>query len=152
MRRARRAALAACALLALPLGCGDDEPAGAPVAWDGKPVAVQHPEIPADDLVTGRIRNNTDHDLVLDSERARVLDARGRRVHATLTFAAGYTHDLYPPADGPKENPRFARERTGAAATIPPGETHALTIAWHRRDGHPVRVDLGGVSLTVPSP
>ena len=152
MTRARRTALAVCALLSLPLGCGSDEPERDPVAWDGKPVAVRHPEIPGDDLVTGRIRNNTDRDLVLDSERARVLDARGRRVRVSLSFAAGYTHDLYPPAEGPKENPRFARERTGAAATIPPGETHPLTIAWHRRDGHPVRVDLGGLSLPLPSP
>jgi hypothetical protein len=154
VRRAASAALAVGALLVV--GCGADDEPSRPAAWDGKPVAVQHPEIPGDDLVTGRVRNHTDHDLVLDSERARVLDANGRRVHASLSFAAAYTHDLYPPADGPvdgpKENPRFARERTGLAATIRPGETHPLTIAWHRRDGRPVRVDLGGLSLDLPQP
>ena len=150
MIRARRAALAFAAAVVV-AGCGQDD-AKDPVAWDTKPVAVVHPEIPGDDLITGRIRNDTDHDHVLDSERARVLDANGRRVRASLSFAAAYTHDLYPPADGPKEQPRFARERTGAAATIKPGETHPLTIAWHRRDGRPVRVDLGGLSLELPTP
>jgi hypothetical protein len=140
----------ACAALAVPAGCGSDA-AHDPVAWDEKPVAVVHPEIPGDDLITGRIRNDTDHDLVLDSERVRVLDANARPVRASVSFAAAYTHDLYPPADGPREQPRFARERTGLAATIRPGETHPLTIAWHRRDGRPVRVDLGGLSLELPA-
>lgn len=143
-------AVAACAALAA-VGCGGNDPEE-PVAWDGTPVVVVHPEIPGDGLVTGRIRNETGHDLVLDGTRARLLDANGRRVRASVTYAAAYTHDLYPPADGPKENPRRARERTGEAATIKPGDTHPLTIAWHRRDGRPVRIDLGGLSLPVPEP
>jgi hypothetical protein len=93
---------------------------------------------------------------VLDTARARLLDGRGRQVRASISFAAGYTHDLYPPGDAagdsPAEDPRSARERTGLAATIPPGETRPLTIAWHRRDGRPARVDLGDVSLSVPAP
>jgi hypothetical protein len=79
-----------------------------------------------------------------------VLDASGRQVRATVRFAAGVTHSLYPPRDAPHENPRQQQERLGDAATIAPGESAPLTIAWHVRDGTPVRVDFGRASLPLP--
>ena len=46
-------------------------------------------------------------------------------MRATIRFAAGVTHSLYPPRDAPLENPRKQQERLGDAATIEPGGTAA---------------------------
>ncbi|HEX8054268.1 MAG TPA: hypothetical protein VF517_14865 [Thermoleophilaceae bacterium] len=146
-------ALAAVALVVLPLvGCGDDE--GAALGWAVEPRVVQHPEIPGDLLVTGAVRNETDDELRLDSEDARVIGSDGRALRATVRFAAGYSHSLYPPRDAPRETPRQERERLGAAATIPPGGTAPLTAAWHRPRGgvRAVRIEIGDESVPLRGP
>ena len=143
----RRAAIAAVALT-LAAGCGDDGDDAARVAWDGKPTVATHPEIPGDRLATGRLRNDGDGELRLDVASAKVVDARGKPVDATVSFAAGASHSLYPPADGPREEPRKQQERLGFAATIEPGKSVPLTVAWHASDGA-TRVDLGPASVPL---
>jgi hypothetical protein len=152
MRRVA-AALAAAALTAGAAGgCGDDDGQG--LTWDRSPQVVRHPEIPRDVLATGRVRNDSDGDMSLDSEDARVIGSDGRVIDATVRFAAGYSHSLYPPGDAPRETPRQERERLGAAATIEPGGTAPLTAAWHRPrgGGRAVRIEVGGESLPLPAP
>ena len=152
MRRSAAAALAALALAAAGVsGCGDDAQSAAPaVSWDGPPAVARHPELPGDRIATGRMRNDSGEELRLDVASARLLDASGHRIRASVRFAAGVTHSLYPPRDAPHETPRQMQERLGDAATIEPGRSAPLTIAWHARDGTPVRVDFGRVSLAVP--
>jgi hypothetical protein len=148
--RPRRGALAVAAVAVA--GCGGSADSEPRAAWVGKPVVVRHPELPGDELATGRVVNRSTEVLRVDAAAVRVLDADGRRVRATVRFAAGYSHGLYPPRDAPRENPRFLRERLGDAATVRPGRSVPLTVAWHRRGraAAPVRIDLGAASLPLP--
>jgi hypothetical protein len=149
----RWAAVAVIAALAAGAsGCGDDDEDGGGLAWDGRPTVVQHVEIPGDVLATGRVRNGSGEELRLATEDARVIASDGRTLEATVRFAAGYSHSLYPPADAPKETPREERERLGAAATIEPGGSAPLTAAWHRPRGgvRAVRIEIGDESLPLP--
>ena len=138
--------------LAAVAGCGDGGDDAARASWDGRPIVAPHPELPRDRIATGRVRNDGGEELRLSVAQARVLDADGRPVEATVRFAAGTTHALYPPREAPKENPREQQERLGDAATIAPGESSPLTIAWHAADAGraPVRVDLGPVDVPLP--
>lgn len=151
----RRPAVASVAALALATvaGCGGGEDEAAKAAWAGDPIVAPHPELPRDRIATGRIRNGGGTELRLSVRQARLLDVRGRPVKATVRFAAGATHALYPPRDAPKEDPREQQERLGDAATIAPGESAPLTIAWRAAEGDraPVRVDLGPVELPLPT-
>jgi hypothetical protein len=152
MRRLAAAGLATLALAAASGGCGDSDaaPTDSRTTWDGAPVVAPHPELPGDRIATGRVRNDGDDELRLDVRDARLLDASGRPLRATVRFAMSATHPLYPPRDAPRENPREQQERLGDAATIEPGESAPLTIAWHAADGQPARVDLGPVTLPLP--
>jgi hypothetical protein len=151
VKRAAVASLAALALAAAAGACGnaDDAPRA---SWDGAAAVAPHPEIPTDRIATGRIRNDGGDELRLSVNQARALDVHGMPVRATIRFAAGVTHSLYPPRDAPRENPREQQERLGDAATIEPGESAPLTIAWHAgtADRVPVRVDLGPVDVPLP--
>jgi hypothetical protein len=148
-----RAAAALAAGAALLVGCGGDDGDTPRAAWEGQPVVAVHPELPGDRLLTARVRNESGSDLVLDAARARLTDAGGRRLRATVRFAAGYSHSLYPPRDAPSETPRQESERLGAVATIPPDGTAPVTVAWHARAGSAPRLlDLGPVTLSVPAP
>ena len=152
MRRPTVASLAALALAATAGACGNGADDGPKASWDGAPAVAPHPEIPTDHLATGRIRNDGAGELRLSVTEARALDVHGTPVRATIRFAAGVTHSLYPPRDAPHENPRRQQERLGDAATIEPGKSAPLTIAWHAgtADRVPVRVDLGPVEVPLP--
>ena len=151
MKRTAAASLAALAVAAV-AGCGDDGGGAAKASWDGRPIVAPHPELPRDRIATGRVRNDGGEELRLSVAQAKVVDAEGRPVQATVRFAAGTTHALYPPREAPRENPREQQERLGDAATIPPGESSPLTIAWHAAGAgrEPVRVDLGPVDVPLP--
>jgi hypothetical protein len=133
-------------------GCGqagaDREPRA--VAWEGIPLVAQHPELPGDRIATGKVRNDSDEELRLEAADAKVVDAGGRPLRATVIFAAGVTHSLYPPRDAPRETPRKQQERLGFAATIAPGGSAPVTVAWHAADGVAARVELGPGSLELP--
>jgi hypothetical protein len=151
VKRTTVATLAALTLAAA-TGCGNNDTDAPKAAWDGAPAVAPHPEIPTDRLATGRIKNEGAAELRLSVTQAQALDAHGTPVRATIRFAAGVTHSLYPPRDGPLENPRQQQERLGDAATIEPGGTAPLTVAWHAgtADRVPVKVDLGPVNLPLP--
>jgi hypothetical protein len=151
VKRTAVASLAALALAAV-AGCGSNDADAPRAAWDGAPAVAPHPEIPTDRIATGRIKNEGDKELRLSVDQANALDAHGAPVRATIRFAAGVTHSLYPPRDAPLENPRRQQERLGDAATIEPGATTPLTIAWHAgtADRVPVKVDLGPVNVPLP--
>ena len=151
VKRLTAASLAALALAAV-TGCGKNGEDTPKAAWDGAPAVAPHPEIPTDRIATGRIKNEGPAELRLSVTQAEALDAHGTPVRATIRFAAGVTHSLYPPRDAPLENPRKQQERLGDAATIEPGGTAPLTIAWHAgtADRVPVKVDLGPVEVPLP--
>ena len=145
----RRAAAAALATLAL-AGCGGGEE-GPAVAWEDEPRVARHPELPGDVLATARLRNDSGDELRLDAADVRVVDASGRSLRASVTFAAGYSHSLYPPRDAPGETPRRESERLGRAVALEPGAAAPLTLAWHARDGRAARVEVGDESLPLPA-
>ena len=112
---------------------------------------VRHPELPGDVLVTARVRNESGEELRLDAADVRVVGSDGRPIRAAATFAAGYSHSLYPPRDAPRETPRAEAERLGRAATVAPGDAVPLTVAWHRpRGAQAARIELGGEELALP--
>jgi hypothetical protein len=151
VNRTTVASLTALALAAV-AGCGSGAADAPKAAWDGAPAVAPHPEIPTDRIATGRIKNEGGEELRLSVVQAQALDAHGTPVRATIRFAAGVTHALYPPRDGPLENPRRQQERLGDAATIEPGGSAPLTVAWHAgtADRVPVKVDLGPVDVPLP--
>jgi hypothetical protein len=146
----RRAAAAAAALALATAGAGCGQEESRAIAWADEPVVAPHPELPDDRIATGKLRNDGDDELRLTAADARVVDGEGRPLRASVTFAAGATHALYPPREAPKDNPRTQQERLGYVATIPPGKSVPLTIAWHARDGMADRIDFGVLSLDLP--
>jgi hypothetical protein len=152
LRRTAAAAVAIVAVVVTAAGCGqaaaDHE--GSAVGWDGMPLVAQHPELPGDRIATGKLRNDSDEQVRLEAANAKVVDARGHQLRATVVFAAGVTHSLYPPRDAPRETPREQQERLGFAATIEPGDSVPVTVAWHAADGVAVRVELGPGALELP--
>jgi hypothetical protein len=152
LSRVAAAALAMAALVTA-VGCGranaDRQPSA--VAWDGVPLVAQHPELPGDRIATGRLRNSSAEELRLEAADARLVDASGKGLRATVIFAAGVTHSLYPPRDAPRETPRKQQERLGFAATIAPGASVPVTVAWHASDGVATRIELGPGSLELPA-
>jgi hypothetical protein len=154
-RALRRTAAVAAAIAALVTasGCGQAaaDGQGSAVAWQGSPLIAQHPELPGDRIATGKLRNGSDEELRLDAADAKVVDAAGKPLRATVIFAAGVSHSLYPPRDAPRETPRKQQERLGLAATIEPGDSVPITIAWHATDGVAARVELGPGSLALPA-
>ena len=153
MRTRTLAALAAAA--AIVSGCASadaDSGAAAPLSWEGDPVVVRQPQLPDDTVVSGRILNGTDKPVALDARSVTIVRADGSPVRATVTFAEGYSHSLYPPRDAPKETPRQESERLGRAVTIAPGKSAHLTVAWRIPHGSapPVKIDLGVEKLALP--
>ena len=151
MRRGAAAAAVAAAALLVAGGCGNDQ--GPAAKWEGKPVVVRHPEIPGDRLLVARVRNTSGDELRLDNRTVKVLDGDGRAVRASIRFSVATGHGLYSPLDEPANRPRFERERLGDAATVLPGRSTPLVLAWHAQKGSrsPVKVDLGPSTLDLPA-
>lgn len=151
MRRGAAALVAAAALAGCGGGGGGDD--GPPVAWDGEPRVARHPELPGDTLVTARVRNESGGVLRLEADTVRVYGADGNPIPAAATFAAGYSHSLYPPRDAPRETPSAESERLGRAATLDADESVPITVAWHRprsSRSQATRIEVGGVDLPLP--
>jgi hypothetical protein len=147
-----RAGAAAVGLALLLAGCGS-APGG--LSWSGQPIVVRQPELPRDTIVSGKIVNKGDSDLQLDAADVRLVTAQGEAVESTARFAVGVSHQLYPPRDGPKEkDPDFLKRRLGEIATVEPGKTVPLVVAWRLAPGEaaPVKVELGGDAGSVALP
>jgi hypothetical protein len=137
-------------------GCGGDESnqggADEPLSWLQQPRVLVPPELEQDRILRADVRNDSDETIEVDSSAVRVLDERGHRLKAAVTFAAGYLHPLYPPTRGPATLPDEELERLGRLAKIEPGKAAAITVSWREPRGKrtAARIDYGGGSLAIP--
>ena len=150
----RRLALVCALALVLPVatvamaGNGDD-PIG-PLRWSGDAQTFTHPALRDDRILTGTLRNDGLRRVRVDIADVRMLAADGSVVPAQPVFLQAFGKSLWSPGRGPDVMPDTELLRTGRIAFLRPGEKVPLTVAWHARDGEPVRVDWGGGSLRVP--
>jgi hypothetical protein len=142
------AAIAAVAALVF-AGFGSDGRTG-PLAWSGKAERFTHPTLPGDRIVTGTLRNDGMHPLRVDIGDVRILASDGTLVDSTPVFLQTFGKTLWAAGRGPKMVPDTELQRTGRIAMLRPGEEVPVTIAWHAKDGTPVRVDYGDGSLPLP--
>ena len=140
------------AVAALAAGCGDDEAARDQLDWVDTPNVIVPPALKSDRILRGDVRNDSGEPVRLEASKVRVYDARGRRLKASATFAAGYLHSLYPPTRGPKTLPDTELERLGRIAKIEAGDTGQITVSWRERPGGgaAARIDYGSGSLRIP--
>jgi hypothetical protein len=140
------AALATAALVAL---TGGADRSG-PLTWSGETDVFTHPTLPGDRVLTATLRNDGLHPLRVDIGDVRLLDGDGRAVEATPVFLQAFGKSLWAAGRGPAQVPDTELQRTGRIAVLRPGEEVPLTIAWHAKDGDPVRVDYGRGWLSLP--
>ena len=151
-RRAVAGLVAAAVAAALIVGLssiGGDGRSG-PLDWSGDAEVFTHPTLPGDLVLTATLRNDGLHPLRVDIGDVRLLDADGRPVEAMPVFLQTFGKSLWAAGRGPEQVPDTELQRTGRIAVLRPGEEVPLTIAWHTRDGEPVRVDYGRGSLALP--
>jgi hypothetical protein len=152
VRRRLLAALVAAALMAAfvaLVGLGGGDRVG-PLDWSGDAEVFTHPTLPGDRVLTAKLRNDGIHPLRVDIADVRLLDADGREVASSPVFLQAFGKTLWAAGRGPVQEPDSELQRTGRIALLAPGEEVPLTVAWHDRDGEPVRVDYGRGSLTLP--
>jgi len=142
-------------LVAAPLvaaGCGGDGDERDQLDWVDAPNVIVPPALKSDRILRGDVRNDSGEPVRLEASKVRVYDARGRRLKASATFAAGYLHSLYPPTRGPKTLPDTELERLGRIAKIEAGDTGQITVSWRERagGGAAARIDYGSGSLRIP--
>ena len=65
-------------------------------AVEGEAEPDPRPELPRDRILTGQLRNASLRAVDLETERVRILDAKGRRLQATALFSQHFSHGLYP--------------------------------------------------------
>jgi hypothetical protein len=141
------AALAAVAVFALSSLGGERV---GPLDWSGDAEVFTHPTLPGDRVLSARLRNDGIHPLRVDIADVRLLDGDGREVASSPVFLQAFGKSLWSAGRGPVQEPDTELQRTGRIALLGPGEEVPLTVAWHARDGEPVRVDYGRGSLTLP--
>jgi hypothetical protein len=150
-RRRAVAALVAAALAgAVMLGISGGGERVGPLDWSGDSEVFTHPTLPGDRVLTATLRNDGIHPLRVDIADVRLLDADGREVAASPVFLQAFGKSLWSAGRGPVQEPDSELQRTGRIALLEPGEEVPLTVAWHARDGEPVRVDYGRGSLSLP--
>jgi hypothetical protein len=120
------------------------------LVWSGDADVFTHPTLPGDRVLTAKLRNEGLHPLRVDIGDVRLMDANGRPVEATPVFLQAFGKSLWAAGRGPAQVPDTELQRTGRIAVLRPGEEVPLTIAWHAKDGDPVRVDYGRGWLALP--
>jgi hypothetical protein len=120
------------------------------LVWSGDADVFTHPTLPGDRVLTAKLRNDGLHPLRVDIGDVRLMDANGRPVEATPVFLQAFGKSLWAAGRGPAQVPDTELQRTGRIAVLRPGEEVPLTIAWHAKDGDPVRVDYGKGWLALP--
>jgi hypothetical protein len=121
-----------------------------PLVWSGDADVFVHPTLPGDYVMTAKLRNDGLHPLRVDIGDVRLVDAGGREVEATPVFLQAFGKSLWAAGRGPVQVPDTELQRTGRIAVLRPGEEVPLTVAWHAKDGDPVRVDYGRGWLSLP--
>jgi hypothetical protein len=150
-RRRAVAALVAAALTgAVILGLSGGGDRVGPLDWSGDAEVFTHPTLPGDRVLTAKLRNDGLHPLRVDIGDVRLLDADGKVVEAMPVFLETFGKSLWAAGRGPAQQPDTELQRTGRIAVLAPGEEVPLTVAWHDRDGDPVRLDYGRGSLALP--
>jgi hypothetical protein len=142
------AAVAAAVLVALS-SLGGDARIG-PLDWSGDAEVFTHPTLREDRVLSATLRNDGVHPLRVDICDVRLLDADGKVVESMPVFLETFGKSLWAAGRGPAQVPDTELQRTGRIAVLRPGEEIPLTVAWHDRDGEPVRVDYGRGSLAMP--
>jgi hypothetical protein len=145
-RVAAALAVVAAAVVLISAGGGQS----GPLEWSGDARVFEHPTLPGDRVLTGKLRNDGEHGLRVDIGDVRVVAADGTRVPSAPVFLEAFGKPLWSPARGPLQIADSELQRTGRIAALGPGEEVPLTVAWHAADGRPVRVEWGGGSLPVP--
>jgi hypothetical protein len=148
-RRAVALLLVAAAVLLGMSSIGGADRSG-PLAWSGDGEVFTHPTLPGDRVLTAKLRNDGLHPLRVDIGDVRMLDAEGREVLSTPVFLQTFGKSLWSAGRGPEQVPDTELQRTGRIAVLRPGEEVPLTVAWHAKDGDPVRVDYGRGWLSLP--
>ena len=125
--------------------------ATAQLQWKSTPRLILVPSLPRDRILTGSVRNASLRAVDLASDRVRILDAAGHRLHATALFAQHFSHGLYPWSMHVKGS-EFERRRIGRIATIKPGQDVPLTLSWRVAPGgsEPVEARFDGGRLALP--
>jgi hypothetical protein len=144
-----RATLIVAAVLAGVSVFGGDADSG-PLGWSGDAEVFVHPTLPEDRVLSATLRNEAGHPVRVDIGDLRLLDASGRHVEAMPVFLETPGKSLWAAGSGPALVRDVELQRTGRIAVLRPGEEVPLTVAWHARDGEPVRVDYGRGWLALP--
>ena len=146
------ALVAAVAIAAVALLAGSADGDAAALEWQGK-VEVFDSGVPTDEILYTKVRNSSLRDVDLDVEDVRVYDADGKRVQASTRFLAAFAHGIFPWSQRPDPLGEFERRRMGEIATLKPGQSTPITLAWRVPKGtaRPTRVDLGPAELKIPA-
>jgi hypothetical protein len=143
------AATVATALFVALSSLGGDARVGS-LDWSGDAEVFTHPTLPEDRVLSATLRNDGVHPLRVDIGDVRLLDADGNVVEAMPVFLQTFGKSLWAAGRGPSQVPDTELQRTGRIAVLAPGEEVPLTVAWHDRDGDPVRIEYGRGSLALP--
>ena len=143
------AAVVIASVVAVAGGSGGEGGEGS-LAWQGK-VQVIDSDVKTDRILYTKIENTSLEDVDLVAKEVRALDANGREVQSSTSFLAAFAHGIYPWAQR-GEMGEFERRRLGQIATIKPGETAPVTLAWRVPEGgeQPVKVDFGPAEIALP--
>lgn len=141
------AAVVIVSVVAVAGGAGGGE---ASLAWKDE-VRIIKATVPTDRILYTKIENTSLEDLDLVAKDVAVLDAGGDEVRSSTSFLAAFAHGLYPYAQR-KQAGDFERRRLGQIATLKPGQSIPLTLAWTVAKGgdQPVKVDFGPAELVLP--
>jgi hypothetical protein len=143
---------AAVTIAAVVAFTGSSRGDGGELAWKGK-VQVFESGIPTDEILYSEVENTSLRDVDLDVEDVKVYGADGKPVRASVRFLAAFAHGIFPWSQKPDPLGDFERRRLGEIATIKPGRSIPVTLAWRvpKGDPRPSRVDFGPADLKIPA-
>ena len=160
MRRGLLAGILAAALAVALLGVaraggGDREtPRTGPLRWTGKVHAFQHPTLPTDHVVTGKVRLDGLEPLrVVARSEITAVAADGTELPTSAVFTQTFGHGLFDPTRMPEARlPERELMRIGDVGRLEPGDALPLTVSWRQEDGAPAaaRLVYPGGSLEIP--
>ncbi len=148
---AAAAIFVAVAVTATVLLTGSSSGDAGKLSWKGE-VQVFASGVPTDEILYTQVENTSLRDVDLDVEEVEVYGADGKPVRASARFLAAFAHGIFPWSQKPDPLGDFERRRLGEVATIKPGQSVPLTLAWRLPEGaeRPARVDLGPADLEIP--
>jgi hypothetical protein len=145
------ALVAAVAIAAVALLTGSADGDATTLEWQGK-VEVFDSGVPTDEILYTKVRNSSLRDVDLDVEDVNVYGKDGEPVQSSVRFLAAFAHGIFPWSQKPDPLGDFERRRMGEIATLKPGQSVPITLAWRVPKGtpRPTRVDLGPAELKIP--